>query len=52
MSDNVIPPGAVCAGCSQTRDEHSGGSFLCPDTGSTTENRFQFTDAEFTHADA
>lgn len=50
MSDIVIPPTTICAGCGEKRDDHSGGSFLCPDTGAAAENRFQFTDAEFADA--
>ena len=50
MSEITIPPTSICAGCEQRRDEHSGGSFLCPDSPGQVDNRFLFTDSAFVHA--
>lgn len=50
MSEVIIPTTAICAGCDQQRGDHSGGSFLCPDSPAHADNRFQFTDSQFVHA--
>lgn len=50
MSEVIIPPSSVCTSCKQRRDEHSGGSFLCPDSPAQVDNRFVFTDTTFVHA--
>jgi hypothetical protein len=50
MSDITIPSASICAGCEQRRDEHSGGSFLCPDSPAQDGNRFLFSDSTFAHA--
>lgn len=51
MSDVIIPTTAICAGCNQQRGDHSGGSFLCPDTPAHADNRFHFTDNAYVHGD-